>query len=150
MAKPLRAASIVEGLQDAEQPIRTSSKIEALIQEIEFKLKDSSSEPQKFLVFSSFAHFLQLCGYFMDEAGITNEIISGKTDMKSRARIIQQFRETDSSVLLITLQVGGEGLNLQVANRVYLLDPWWNPAMEQQAYQRAHRALTAMALIRPD
>ena len=150
MAKPLRAASIVEGLQDAEQPIRTSSKIEALIQEIEFKLKDSSSEPQKFLVFSSFAHFLQLCGYFMDEAGITNEIISGKTDMKSRARIIQQFRETDLSVLLITLQVGGEGLNLQVANRVYLLDPWWNPAMEQQAYQRAHRALTAMALIRPD
>ena len=148
MAKPLRAASIVEGLQDAEQPIRTSSKIEALIQEIEFKLKDSSSEPQKFLVFSSFAHFLQLCGYFMDEAGITNEIISGKTDMKSRARIIQQFRETDLSVLLITLQVGGEGLNLQVANRVYLLDPWWNPAMEQQAYQRAHRALTA--LIRPD
>eukprot|EP00435_Cladocopium_sp_Y103_P018976 s210_g4.t1 len=138
-AKPLRAASIVDGLQDAGQPIRTSSKIEALIQEIEAKLQDSSPEPQKFLVFSSFAHFLELCGYFMDEAEITNAIISGKTDIKSRARIIQQFRETDLSVLLISLQVGGEGLNLQVANRVYLLDPWWNPAMEQQAYQRAHR-----------
>ena len=68
--------------------------------------------------------------------------IVGKTRLKIRERIIRRFRtETDFHVLLIFLQVGGEGLSLQVADRVYLMDPWWNPAMEQQAHQRAHRSL---------
>ena len=147
--KSLRGASIVEGLQAAEQPIRSSSKIEALIQEIQDREDESVAEKKKFLVFSSFAHFLELCAYFLDEAGITNATISGKTDINSRADIIQRFRHSDLSVLLISLQVGGEGLNLQVANRVYLLDPWWNPAMEQQAYQRAHRCSATLLTQTP-
>eukprot|EP00438_Fugacium_kawagutii_P006048 Skav218231 [mRNA] locus=scaffold4566:87596:88795:+ [translate_table: standard] len=146
--QPLSGSSIVEGLQDAGRRIQRAAKIDALIQEIQKSLSSSPSEPEKsspldkFLVFSSFAHFLELCSHFLDEAGITHSIISGKTTMKERNRIIKQFREDDDMrVLLISLQVGGEGLNLQVANKVFLLDPWWNPAMEQQAYQRAHRAL---------
>ena len=143
--QPLQGATIVQGLQEAGRCIHISSKIKALIEEIKEQLLEPSeppAQPHKFLVFSSFAHFLELCSHFLEQEGIGNAAIVGKTRLKIRERIIQRFRtETDFRVLLISLQVGGEGLNLQVADRVYLMDPWWNPAMEQQAYQRAHRSL---------
>ena len=68
--------------------------------------------------------------------------ISGKTKMQERSDIIKQFNtEREPSVLCVSLQVGGEGLNLQAANQVFLMDPWWNPAAEQQAMHRCHRSL---------
>jgi len=141
--QPLQGATIVQGLQEAGRRIHISSKIKALVEEIREQLSvpsDQHSQPHKFLVFSSFAHFLELCSHFLEQAGIGNAAIVGRTRLKIREHIIQRFRtEADFRVLLISLQVGGEGLNLQAADRVYLMDPWWNPAMEQQAYQRAHR-----------
>lgn len=142
--QPLQGATIVQGLQEAGRRIHISSKIKALVEEIQEQLSpaDPHMQPHKFLVFSSFAHFLELCSHFLEQAGIGNAAIVGRTRLKIREHIIQRFRtEADFRVLLISLQVGGEGLNLQAADRVYLMDPWWNPAMEQQAYQRAHRSL---------
>lgn len=60
--------------------------------------------------------------------------------MQARNNSIQQFNTNASMrVMLVSLKAGGEGLNLQVADHIFLLDPWWNPASEQQAMQRAHR-----------
>ena len=120
----------------AGRPVRASSKINTLIAEI------SELEAPKCLVFSSFAHFLELIEYHLKERNVTCSRISGKTKMQERSDIIKQFNtEREPSVLCVSLQVGGEGLNLQAANQVFLMDPWWNPAAEQQAMQRCHRSL---------
>ena len=131
----LAGLNLPEALLAANRRVRTSSKINALIEEI------SELESPKCLVFSQFAHFLELVEWHLQQHDITCCCISGKTKMKERAQMMSQFNaEAEPQVLLISLQVGGEGLNLQAANYVFLLDPWWNPAAEQQAMQRCHSA----------
>lgn len=76
----------------------------------------------------------------MKRAGISCVVFRGGMSMQARDDALAAFNEDPTlKVILISLKAGGEGLNLQVANHVFLLDPWWNPACEMQAIQRAHR-----------
>jgi DNA repair protein RAD16 len=116
---------------------RSSTKIEALLQEVREMCKDPAS---KGLVFSQFIGFLDLIEWRLKKEGVTCAKVTGSQSITSRNNIIISF-QTDPTlkVLLISLKAGGEGLNLQAADRIFVMDPWWNPAAELQAIQRAHR-----------
>merc|ERR1719195_2488757 len=83
---------------------------------------------------------LELVEFRLKTAGISCVVFRGGMTMQARNDALVAFN-TDPSlkILLISLKAGGEGLNLQIANHVFMLDPWWNPACEMQAIQRAHR-----------
>jgi SNF2 family DNA or RNA helicase len=92
----------------------------------------------KVLVFSQFTSFLSIVRRRLDERAITYEYLDGKTtDRQAR---VQRFQEdTECRLFLVSLKAGGQGLNLTAADYIYILDPWWNPAVEAQAVDRAHR-----------
>jgi SNF2 family DNA or RNA helicase len=92
----------------------------------------------KALVFSQFTSFLALVRSRLDRAGITYEYLDGRTRDRG-ARVARFQNDPDCPVFLISLKAGGHGLNLTAADYVFLLDPWWNPAVEAQAVDRAHR-----------
>ena len=76
----------------------------------------------------------------LDELGIKYEYFDGSTSAPDREKAIQSFQNDDTCrVFLISLKAGGVGLNLTAADYVYIVDPWWNPAVEQQAIDRTHR-----------
>ncbi|KAF4713172.1 hypothetical protein FOZ62_009230, partial [Perkinsus olseni] len=116
----------------------SSAKIGALLDEIrKMKQKDPAA---KGLVFSQFSRMLELVDFKLRREGISCLVLHGGIPMTQRSNILLSFRQDpEFSMLLISLKAGGEGLNLQAASSVFLLDPWWNPAYEQQAIQRAHR-----------
>jgi len=94
----------------------------------------------KALVFSQFLGMLALIRQKLEELGIKYEYFDGSTSAPDRERAIQSFQNDDSiRVFLISLKAGGVGLNLTAADYVYIVDPWWNPAVEQQAIDRTHR-----------
>merc|ERR1719321_970991 len=83
---------------------------------------------------------LELIEFRLKRAGIACVVYRGGMTMQAKTDAIRAFNSDRTlKVILISLKAGGEGLNLQVANHVFLLDPWWNPACELQAIQRAHR-----------
>jgi SNF2 family DNA or RNA helicase len=89
-------------------------------------------------VFSQFTKLLGLVRDRFDDAGISYAYLDG--DTTDRQQVVSQFQtDPGCSVFLISLKAGGVGLNLTAADYVYLLDPWWNPAVEAQAIDRAHR-----------
>ena len=101
-------------------------------------LQELISEGHKALVFSQFTSMLSIVREHLDKQGITYEYLDGKTrDRKARVEHFQE--DKDCQVFLISLKAGGLGLNLTSADYVFLLDPWWNPAVEAQAIDRAHR-----------
>jgi SNF2 family DNA or RNA helicase len=124
--------SLVKKTGDAPS---TSVKIEELRREVQ-----ENSGYNKVLVFSQFTEMLHLIREEFEEAGISYCYLDGSTSIKARKEQVEKFQE-DASVkaFLISLKAGGVGLNLTVADYVYLVDPWWNPAAEQQAIDRAHR-----------
>lgn len=89
-------------------------------------------------MFSQFTSFLALVRQRLDASRITYEYLDGKTRDRE-ARVARFQSDADCPVFLISLKAGGHGLNLTAADYVYLLDPWWNPAVEAQAIDRAHR-----------
>merc|ERR1711972_739899 len=94
----------------------------------------------KAIVFSQFGAMLELIEFRLKREGISCVVFRGGMTMQARNDALLAFNSDPSlKVILISLKAGGEGLNLQVANHVFLLDPWWNPAGEMQAIQRAHR-----------
>lgn len=114
---------------------QSSSKIEALVAEL------SRIPPEsKVLIFSQFTRMLDLVEFRLKQSGLGCAKLTGSLSLAQRSNILISFN-TDASVraLLISLKAGGEGLNLQAADHVFLIDPWWNPASELQAIQRAHR-----------
>merc|ERR1719272_663140 len=117
---------------------KSSTKIEALLQEIKKMMAANSGS--KALVFSQFVNFLELIEWRLKREGISSAKMTGSMPIAARSNIIISF-QTDPSlkVLLLSLKAGGEGLNLQAADHIFLMDPWWNPAAELQAIQRAHR-----------
>ena len=125
-----------------------SSKIEALMEQI-----DSKSVQHKILVFSQFVSMLDLIRAELDKSGITYAYLTGAT--KNREEAVDRFQKDDSvRVFLLSLKAGGMGLNLTAADYVYLVDPWWNPAVEAQAIDRAyrigqHKNVQAIRLICP-
>ena len=101
-------------------------------------LEELLGEGHKALVFSQFTSMLAIVRSVLDRAGITYEYLDGQT--RDRKAHIDRFQQdSDCGVFLISLKAGGLGLNLTAADYVFLLDPWWNPAVEMQAIDRAHR-----------
>ena len=89
------------------------------------------------LVFSQFTSFLERIRHMLQRRGISVVQLDGST--RGRAEVIEKFRSGEAQVFLISLKAGGSGLTLTEADYVYVMDPWWNPAAEEQAIDRAHR-----------
>lgn len=101
-------------------------------------LRELIDEKHKVLIFSSFVKHLDLVKHYLEEEGLRYAMLTGAT--RNRAEVIEDFQQDDANrVFLISLKAGGVGLNLTQADYVFILDPWWNPAAEQQAISRAHR-----------
>ncbi|MFC6996911.1 DEAD/DEAH box helicase [Rufibacter roseus] len=136
-------------LPDAEGFDHPSAKIETLLEQIENK-----SRQHKILVFSQFVSMLDLIKPELQARGICFEYLTGQT--RNRAARVENFQNNPNvRVFLISLKAGGVGLNLTAADYVYLVDPWWNPAAENQAIDRSHRIgqqkpVVAVRLICPD
>ena len=95
-------------------------------------------EGHKVLVFSQFTSFLAIVRDRLDQEKLVYEYLDGRT--RNRAAKVERFQtDPDCPIFLISLKAGGLGLNLTAAEYVYLLDPWWNPAVEAQAIDRSHR-----------
>jgi superfamily II DNA or RNA helicase len=119
-----------------EQPFPNhSAKLDELSREIAENTGD-----HKVLIFSQFLGMLALLRQKLHSMGISYVYFDGSTSATERERAIQQFQnKEDCRVFLISLKAGGIGLNLTAADYVYIVDPWWNPAVEQQAIDRTHR-----------
>jgi hypothetical protein len=130
----LRQAACHPGLIDKKRADESSAKLDSLFEQLEEVL----AEGHKALVFSQFTSFLSLLRTRLDNAQTTYEYLDGKT--RDRQAKVERFQTDDSCKLfLISLKAGGVGLNLTAADYVFLLDPWWNPAVESQAIDRTHR-----------
>lgn len=136
-------------LKDDEYFGNESSKIDTLVEHIE-----NRAFHHKILVFSQFVTMLDLIRLQLEARGIPFQYLTGQT--RNRADKIKDFQNNnDVRVFLISLKAGGTGLNLTEADYVYLVDPWWNPAVENQAIDRAHRIgqhknVVAVRLICPN
>jgi superfamily II DNA or RNA helicase len=130
----LRQAACHPGLLSAQRSGETSAKLELLLEQLAEVLEAG----HKALVFSQFTSFLKIVRNRLDRAGTTYEYLDGDTrDRKARVERFQT--EKDCGAFLISLKAGGLGLNLTAAEYIFILDPWWNPAVEAQAVDRAHR-----------
>jgi SNF2 family DNA or RNA helicase len=130
----LRQAACHPGLVDPRRAGDPSAKLDVLLPQ----LAEVVEEGHKALVFSQFTSFLALLRQRLDAGGIVHEYLDGQT--RDRAARVSRFTaDRDCRVFLISLKAGGVGLNLTAAEYVFLLDPWWNPAVEAQAIDRAHR-----------
>ncbi len=113
------------------------------------------SESHRVLVFSQFTSFLGLIALELNRIHIPHVMMTGETPVKHRQGIINRFQEGEVPVFLVSLRAGGTGLNLTYANYVIHMDPWWNPSVEEQATDRAHRigqtqAVTVYRLVAGD
>ncbi|MBD3869047.1 MAG: DEAD/DEAH box helicase [Acidobacteria bacterium] len=116
------------------QSAETSSKVRVLVQALDTVAADG----HKALVFSQWTTMLDLLEPHLSRAGVRFIRLDGST--RDRAGVVASFQNPDGpTVLLISLKAGGTGLNLTAADHVFLMDPWWNPAVEDQAADRAHR-----------
>lgn len=113
----------------------TSGKYEELIDKLEVLI----SEGHRVLVFSQFVKQLDRIEDVVKGLGMEYLRLDGSTSSIKRSKLVTQFQTGDIPVFLISLKAGGTGLNLTAADYVFLLDPWWNPAVEQQAQDRSHR-----------
>ena len=112
-----------------------SSKLAAL----ETLLNELRDNGHRALVFSQFVDYLQLVRARLDVLGMRYQYLDGGTSSAARAESTKAFQAGEGDVFLISLKAGGFGLNLTGADYVVHLDPWWNPAVEDQASDRAHR-----------
>ena len=110
-----------------------SAKLDLLVEQI----AELAAEGHRALVFSQFTSFLKLAREALTAAGLSTSYLDGRT--RNRQKVIDEFKSGDSAAFLISLKAGGVGLTLTEADYVFVLDPWWNPATEAQAIDRAHR-----------
>ncbi len=130
----LRQAACHPALIDKQRIQEPSAKLEMVLPQIKAVLE----EDHKILVFSQFTSFLAIFRHHLDKDGVRYEYLDGKTrDRQARVETFQN--DPACKLFLISLKAGGLGLNLTAAEYVYLLDPWWNPVIEAQAIDRAHR-----------
>ncbi len=130
----LRQAACHPALLDKALEEDSSAKLDVLCPHVEELL----SEGHKALIFSQFTSMLAIVRKHFDARGIVYEYLDGQT--RDRKKCVERFQnDADCGVFLISLKAGGLGLNLTAADYVFLLDPWWNPAVEAQAIDRAHR-----------
>lgn len=130
----LRQAACHPGLLDSKRAGENSAKLETLMAQIE----EVRQEGHKALVFSQFTSLLSIVRRRLDADRIRYEYLDGAT--RDRKQCVANFQnDEECGLFLISLKAGGLGLNLTAAEYVFLLDPWWNPAVEAQAVDRAHR-----------
>ena len=130
----LRQAACHPGLIDKSKTGLGSAKLDSLLAQ----LAEVMDEGHKALVFSQFTSLLAIVRDRLDKEKVRYEYLDGQT--RDRAAPVERFQNDDQCKLfLISLKAGGLGLNLTAAEYVFLLDPWWNPAVEAQAIDRAHR-----------
>ncbi|MDA1055180.1 MAG: SNF2-related protein [Planctomycetota bacterium] len=134
MLTRLRQLACHVGLVDAAWE-GTSAKLDLLVE----TMQELRGEGHRALIFSQFTSYLALIRQALDAAGITYEYLDGSTPAKTRQERVDAFQNGNSDAFLISLKAGGTGLNLTAADYVIHMDPWWNPAVEDQATDRAHR-----------
>ena len=113
--------------------VKTSAKLEMLME----MLPEMLEEGRRILIFSQFTKMLSIIEKCLNDSGITYTKLTGQT--RKRDEVIETFRQGNVNIFLISLKAGGVGLNLTEADTVIHYDPWWNPAVEKQATDRAHR-----------
>lgn len=114
---------------------RSSAKLDLLMELID-ELRDGE---HRALVFSQFVQHLSIVREALDSAGVSYQYLDGSTPAAKRQEAVDAFQRGEGELFLISLKAGGTGLNLTAADYVLHLDPWWNPAVEDQATDRAHR-----------
>lgn len=129
----LRMLALDPSIVDDQYAHVPSSKLNDLMA----RLAEILPEGHRVLIFSQFTSFLARLGEQLDQRDIDYAYLDGST--RNRGEAVEQFRSGEAPVFLISLRAGGFGLTLTEADYVFLLDPWWNPAVEAQAVDRAHR-----------
>lgn len=128
-----RIASVPESLTEGRI---ASPKIDELVDSV----ADAVGNNHKSVVFFNYIAGLDIVGERLDKLGISFETMTGATSAGARKRIVERFQnDPECMVLLMTLKVGGVGLNLTAADTVFIFEPWWNKAAEEQAINRLHR-----------
>jgi superfamily II DNA or RNA helicase len=112
-----------------------SAKLSQLLE----TLTQLKEEGHRVLIFSQFVKHLALIRQMLDQEGVTYQYLDGSTPADERQKQVDQFQNGSATAFLISLKAGGTGLNLTAADYVIHMDPWWNPAVEDQATDRAHR-----------
>ncbi|MGD6980719.1 MULTISPECIES: DEAD/DEAH box helicase [Citricoccus] len=129
----LRMLALDPAIVDEEYASVPSSKMEQLMENLE----EIVAEGHRVIIFSQFTSFLSRVGDRLADRGVAFAYLDGST--RNRSEVISQFKKGTAPAFLISLKAGGFGLTLTEADYVFLLDPWWNPATEAQAVDRAHR-----------
>ncbi|QCU77203.1 DEAD/DEAH box helicase [Citricoccus sp. SGAir0253] len=129
----LRMLALDPAIVDEEHAAVPSSKLEALM----LQLEEIVAEGHRVIIFSQFTSFLTRVGDRLADRGVDFAYLDGST--RNRSEVIERFKQGSAPAFLISLKAGGFGLTLTEADYVFLLDPWWNPATEAQAVDRAHR-----------
>ncbi|MDN5693097.1 MAG: DEAD/DEAH box helicase, partial [Micrococcaceae bacterium] len=129
----LRMLALAPQIVDEQYASVPSSKLERFLDD----LTEVIAEGHRVIVFSQFTSFLRVIAEELDHLEVDHAYLDGST--RGRADVIQGFRDGQAPVFLISLKAGGFGLTLTEADYVFLMDPWWNPAAEAQAVDRAHR-----------
>ncbi len=129
----LRMLALSPALVDGSREDLSSAKLDLLLDELE----QLTAEGRRALVFSQFTSFLRMVATALDDRGVGYEYLDGST--RRRPEVIDRFRNGTAPAFLISLKAGGFGLTLTEADTVFVLDPWWNPAAENQAVDRTHR-----------
>mmetsp|Transcript_5852 Transcript_5852/g.13820 ORF Transcript_5852/g.13820 Transcript_5852/m.13820 type:complete len:185 (-) Transcript_5852:1409-1963(-) len=126
---------MMEPLPRDERPL----KVTALLQSLRAAWQQDVG--QKAVVFSQFTKMLDITQSSLAEEGIEGVRLEGKMSLQQRARVIEEFSRAEGgpSVMLVSLKAGGQGINLARANLVYMMDLWWNAAVEDQAQDRVWR-----------
>ncbi|NQX10469.1 DEAD/DEAH box helicase [Microbacteriaceae bacterium VKM Ac-2855] len=129
----LRMLSLDASLVDPDASDIPSAKLDALLEQLD----EVVAEGKRALVFSTFTSFLDRASERLTAHGIPFVRLDGST--RDRGAVVERFRNGSAPVFLISLKAGGFGLTLTEADHVFILDPWWNPAAEEQAVDRTHR-----------
>ena len=122
-----------------------STKVKALIDdlmksELQTAELPSHEDPIRSVVFSGWTTYLDLISHALDENGIPHVRLDGKMSLKARARVMEEFKSNPSiAVMIVSIKAGGQGLNFTAASKVYMMEPQFNPGVEQQAIDRVHR-----------
>ena len=130
----LRQTACHPGLVDPSRLDDPSAKLDTLLEQLD----EVIDEGHKVLVFSQFTSFLAILRRRLDAKSVSYEYLDGRTTDR-QARVARFQEDTECRLFLVSLKAGGQGLNLTAADYIYILDPWWNPAVEAQAVDRAHR-----------
>jgi superfamily II DNA or RNA helicase len=130
----LRQTACHQGLVDPQRIDEPAAKLDVLMEQLE----EVIDEGHKVLVFSQFTSFLAILRRRLEAKPIVYEYLDGRTTDR-QARVARFQEDPDCRLFLVSLKAGGQGLNLTAADYIYILDPWWNPAVEAQAVDRAHR-----------